>query len=917
MTRTAPINEGPSVSLRIKPYKLALIALILALSFLAESSGFLSVWNERIGDARMSLSQRPSNGHVVFVAIDTKSLSEIGTWPWSRGIHASLLDRLTAAGAVDVMFDLDFAFPGDVDGDLAFAAALERAGGATYLAVFEQSAAASNPSDRHFNLPLPAFAQDSWPALVNVLSDARGFVRRYPVGAMINRDYVMSAGTLLANEFEQSFASFEIDYSIRPDTIPVLSAVDVLRGTAPVDLLAGRAVIVGASAIELSDQLAVPVHGIVAGPLVHALAAETLAQGRALRWVRFEWCLLGLAFALLMLAMGQGTRPAICIGTTITMLVIAEVFSLLLFRSESIMVPTAMLYPGLFCFLTVALARTLQTSNWQLLRTSAEARNTLRLLERVFDDGMDAVVILRSDGTLLRHSASAAEVFGTDANGALRFPERLRRVEPFPQNAPLQTIELQGTDGPKVLEFRATQSIVERVTGLAKAPLRERVVTLVLRDITKLRDQERDIAYLSNYDDRTGALRRRAFLAFLGLRLDGGSDVIVFALALDRLKTVNVTLGRAVGDAILKEFVNRLEHSPLLLSAPARLGGTSFAVYTESEVDLSRAGHMANQLLEDVVRAYRLENANAQLGVRIGYTTVQNQSGTTAEAALDQAVEGLDSAKSCGAVIAQYDRSAWEKQNRARKIERAMEEALKTGEFHLLYQPQHRVADGALVGAEALIRWESATLGPIYPDEFIGIAESTGFIVELGNWTIEQAARDALSLPPDIVIAVNVSGIQIMRGNLVEDTTRILKQVGIPRKRICFELTETVMLASSDYIIETMQDLNFLGITWALDDFGTGFSSMEYLSKMPLDKVKLDKSFIMGLGIEPSARPILHSTSELCRGLGVKLLCEGVETEEQLAALALVKCEEAQGYLFGKPLPIDQLARIARTRGSA
>lgn len=216
-----------------------------------------------------------------------------------------------------------------------------------------------------------------------------------------------------------------------------------------------------------------------------------------------------------------------------------------------------------------------------------------------------------------------------------------------------------------------------------------------------------------------------------------------------------------------------------------------------------------------------------------------------------------------------------------------------------------------MVGAEALLRWESPTLGPISPDEFIEIAESTGFIVELGNWTLEQAAKDALSLPPELVVAVNASGIQIMRGNLLEDTTRILKDVGLPPNRICLELTETVMLSLSSQIVETMQDLRFLGVTWALDDFGTGFSSMEYLSKMPLDKVKLDKSFTMRLNDDPAARPILHSTSELCRGLGVKMLCEGVETSEQLAVLAEEGCDEAQGYLFSKPVPIDHLVSLA------
>jgi diguanylate cyclase (GGDEF)-like protein len=475
-------------------------------------------------------------------------------------------------------------------------------------------------------------------------------------------------------------------------------------------------------------------------------------------------------------------------------------------------------------------------------------------------------------------------------------------------------IEIAHATGKKVLEYRTQLSVVEHPTAPGKAPVRDQIKTIVLRDITRVTEQEKDIAYLSNYDSRTGALRRNAFLTFLGMRLEDNRDTVIFALALDRLKTINVTLGRVVGDAILREVVARLERSPLCLSAPVRLGGTSFAVYTESETDLSLAKHMAEDLLSEIGDVYRLEDANAQIAVRVGYSTINPQDHTTAEDALEQAVEAMDMAKATGLAVARYDRTAWEKQRRYRMIERALETALQNNEFHMLYQPQHRVSDGCMVGAEALVRWESPTLGTVYPDEFIEIAESTGFIVELGNWTLEQSAKDALSLPSDIAIAVNVSGIQIMRGNLVEDTTRILNSVGLPPDRICLELTETVMLSLNSQIIETMQDLRFLGVTWALDDFGTGFSSMEYLSKMPLDKVKLDKSFTMQLNEDPAARPILHSTSELCRGLGVKMLCEGVETSEQLAVLAEEGCEEAQGYLFGKPVPIDRLISLAKKR---
>ncbi len=897
------------------PRKLGFVLAIATLSFVADYAGIFSTWNLRLADARMTLSQRSANGQIVFVAVDAQSVSKVGSWPWPRNIHASLLEQLTQAGAHDVFFDFDFTFPHDHAGDLAFTQALENAGGATYLAVFRQSASATDPTQPHYNLPLPAFADHSWPALVNVQTDNAGSVRYYPYGATIDGEYVPSAGALIANAFQPDGATFEIDFSIRADTVPVVSAIDVLNGTIAPDVFAGRAVIIGASAIELSDQLTVPVQGIISGPLVHALAAETLLEGRAIRWIHAEWVALMLVIGLLILAADRSARRLVCIAAaTFT---ITELAALTLFHMASVMVPSAMLYPGLFAFVVVTLVRSLRASDWLLLKTSLEARNTLRILERVYDDSMDGVVILDVDGKILRHSASAEQMFDAAEDGTLILPERLRRAETLPATAPSKTIEISRKSGTAILEYRTRMSTIELPTGVGQQPLQDQIKTLVLRDITQVKEQEKDIAYLSNYDDRTGALRRNAFLVFLGLRLEGGRDAVVFAFTLDRFKTINVTLGRTVGDAILKEVVARLERSSLMLSLPVRLGGTSFAVFTESVADLSLAKQMANELLEDIGDTYRLRDANAQIGLRIGYTTVQDRSRTTAEEALDQAVEAMDMAKARGTSIARFDHSAWEKQKRSREIERAMETALANGEFHMLYQPQHRVSDGELVGAEALIRWTSPTLGEVYPDEFIGIAESTGFIVELGNWTLEQSAKDALTLPSELIIAVNVSGIQIMRGDLVDDTARILKKVGLPPDRICLELTETVMLTSSDQIIETMQDLRFLGVTWALDDFGTGFSSMEYLSKMPLEKVKLDKSFTMKLEDDPTARPILHSTSELCRGLGVKLLCEGVETSQQLAILGEEGCEEAQGYFFGKPASIDCLLAAASNRRQA
>ena len=899
-------------------HKFGLIAAICTVSILADAAGLFTHLNRNLGDTRMALSPKTSQGQIVFVAVDAQSVSSIGTWPWSRAIHASLLDATMAQGAVDVLFDFDFTFPADTAGDQAFVDALSRAGGSTYLAVFEQFSTISATTTRSLNQPMPAFAEQGWPALVNVRAAANGLVREYPFGAQLGEEYVSSAAALMANQLHADQAGFEINFSIQPDTIPIISAIDLITGSIPEGALEGKIVIIGASAIELSDQLAVPVHGVIPGPLIHAVAAETLMRGLEPLWLRPEW--VALCLAALLVALQTSVRQFSFRGVAGAAIGLAsiEFGALYMFRTSSVLAPTAMLYPGILVFVVCRFLSTLSASNWLLLKANSNAKNTLSLLERVFDDSSDGIIIVKSDGSLLRHSRSAKIILGTDKSDQILLPRKFTRLaaqKDLPKgshSAPLQNMEVGNDGARKLIEYHVTKSEIEVPLAIGKETVREQVTSIVFRDITRLKEQEKDIAYLSNYDDRTGALRRGAFLAFLSMRLEEGPLPIVFALRLDRLKTINITLGRSVGDALLKEVVARLEKSPLHISAPVRLDGTSFAFYTEGSVDRDKAQAFAQAILDDITRPFRLADANAQISGRIGYAITEDNPEISAQNALKQAEETMDATKDAGASIAAYDHTAWEKQHRARQIERALENALAENEFRMVYQPQHRISDAKLIGAEALIRWHSSTLGQVFPDEFIGIAESTGFISELGKWTLLQAAKDTKKLPDDLTIAVNVSGLQLIHSDFAADAHAILRQIGLPAHRICLELTETVLLASSASLIETMQDLRFAGLTWALDDFGTGFSSMEYLSTMPLDKVKLDKSFIQNLGQDPAARPILHATAELCRGLGVKLLCEGVETEEHLAVLADEGCDEAQGYLFGKPMPIEDLIPNAR-----
>lgn len=896
LTRLSPVLRHLLVAL-----------LILAAILLADRGGLLRGLNDRLEDFRSGLLDQSASGNFVFVAIDATSIQSVGTWPWSRQVHADILDNLTTAGALDVFFDIDFAFPSDPAGDDAFAAALEKSGSA-YLPVFRQLSQTGG-TEETTNWPLARFAVRSWPALVNVFGDAEGAIRFYPYGEVIEGDYIPSAAALLTGAFSERSGSFPINYALRPDSVPVLSAVDVANGTFNPDLIAGRSVVVGASAIELGDLFVVPVHGIVPGPLVHVLAAETLAADIVPKTFATGWIMFALFGLLLFLQTAKFQRPAVLITAAGCTLVASEAAAFVAFAGHAVVVPTAPLYPSLLVFCSWSLLWRLNVNRAIIRRQRQEVANTSALLRQVFDDSFDAIAVVDETGAVQMHSQSAARLFNCDESQRLLLPKRLKgeALEAIRTggNTQVRTYETFG-QGPYVhLEYSITPS--QTVAIDAGKGRMTQIATLSMRDVTQIKEQERHIAYLSSYDALTGALRRSVFLDFIDLRAEMESAFAIYVFNLSRFKTVNVVLGRDIGDALLQAVVKRLEDAGLDISAPARLGGDTFACFSESSVDEAQAKDLASRLCDVIAAPYQLENANARVGVKLGYAIVCPNDEISPSDALSQAEEALDVSKSAGNDGPQsYNPTMSKKQFRSRAIERAMGRALDREEFEVWYQPQHCVGDGALIGSEALLRWKSDTLGQVFPDEFIETAESTGFINELGAWVLERALDDTLQLPSHMSVAVNVSGVQMTTDSIVSDINALLQRSGFPASRLCLELTETVLFDGTGELVEKMRDIQFRGVCWALDDFGTGYSSMGYLSHLPIEKLKLDKSFMLGFGTDPAAEPILRAVGDLCRGLGMTLLCEGVETKEHVSFLKAKDVAEAQGYFFAKPMPFPE-----------
>lgn len=893
--------------------------LIGVLVLLAHSLGGLERLDLALQDLRTAKVHRPASGDIVFVAIDAKSLASVGTWPWSRRVHADLLDRFTEAGAAEVFFDIDFSFAGDAAGDRAFAEAIERAGNVS-LPRFIQA-------ERHGSAritqtrPQAAFGRVAWPVAANVSTDRSGLVRDYPFGRFAEDGFIPSAGAYLSGQYRETDGHFAINFAVDPATVPSVSATDVLAGRLPPEAVAGRIVVVGASAVELGDFFNVPVHGIVPGALVHILAAETLRQSLIIGELRIEVVVAALVGLLLLLQSPRLDRPARPLAALVLSLVASEALVFGLLVQANVTVPTALPYAALIGFTLWSLANQLDLRDLVIRMQRKEVKGAKDLLDQVFLDSFDARFLFDARENVLIQSQTATKMFGTAIRTASELPPNLHRavrkaVGPDAPAAPSGMSKAVVTwDGKEHhIEYYVTPSSVVE-PGEADV-VTKRVATLSVRDVTLLREREREIAYLSSYDHLTGALRRNTFADFLTLRKMAGERFAVIALNLHRFKTINVVLGRDIGDAVLKATVARIERAGLGVSAVARLEGDAFAVFTEAAVDEAEAETLADRLGALVGDPFVIDGLLAKVDARVGYTLIEPADDADADTILSRVEAALDIARSTNAPRPLlYDAGRIERRDRARAIERGMETALQQGEFYVTYQPQHRVTDGKLIGSEALVRWTSARLGPVPPDDFIEIAESNGFIGELGPWVLRQALTDTQRLPGDLSVAVNVSAAQLLGTDVVNDVTHCLAETGFPADRLCLELTESVFALSSGEIVERMRDLQFMGATWALDDFGTGYASLGYLSSFPIEKLKLDRSFMTDLGSDPAALAIFLSVKSLCRGLGIKLLCEGVETAGQLEILRANGCDEAQGYLYGKPMAYEEFAAYVDRHG--
>jgi diguanylate cyclase (GGDEF)-like protein len=429
---------------------------------------------------------------------------------------------------------------------------------------------------------------------------------------------------------------------------------------------------------------------------------------------------------------------------------------------------------------------------------------------------------------------------------------------------------------------------------------------LSFEDMTETRKADERIAHMALHDALTGLpnrvmLRLRTEEALAGVEESGSLAMV--CVDLDNFKTVNDTLGHPAGDKLLCLVANRIRTVARHSDMVARLGGDEFAVLSSPIENVDAIEALAKRLVSTVSEPYEIDGQRVVIGASLGISLAPHD-GTDPDTLMKHADLALYRAKNDGRgrhafFAASMLREAVER----RRIETELLSALENQEFEVYYQPLVSVPTRRICGFEALLRWNHPARGMVSPLDFIPVAEENGSIVPIGEWVLNRACQDAMQWPSALKVAVNLSPAQFRSGNLVGVVATAHNASGLSPSRLELEITEGTMMQDTEATVSSLWELRTMGVRVAMDDFGTGYSSLAYLQKFPFDKIKIDRAFVRDLDRDAN-RAIIRAVNGIADTMGITTLAEGVETEEQYQRLVNKRCDEVQGYLFGKPTPI-------------
>ncbi len=930
-----------------KIYALVMAVLLTSSAVVLQWYGSLQAWDNMIFDRLAKYFEQQPNSDIIIVTIDDRSLDSLGRWPWSRQLHAEFINKLTDAQVRAIGFDILFIEPDMVnpENDTLLAKAIQRNGKTVLPVVLEST---STARDVKVKLPLAELVNAAADmGHTNILPDGKGVVRGLYLSANINSGLKIPAFTKALSTLGQTdelkpvnkpglltppaseIAKFSdyvrIPFSGSAGHYPMYSYVDVLRSDKLRKQFYDKYILIGLDATGFGSHFATSVSNhfeLMSGIELNAHVLDMLIKKDSILLIKPISAALITAFLVFVPLVSYSflSGRQIFLITVFFILISLVISACLLLINYLWFAPTPVILALLSGFLFWS-SKQLGVVSKLLFMEKQKARATLQAIG-------DAVVTTNKQGKIEYMNPAAEKMAGYSLNQVkgqtlcdvftVEEADQCKQFfEEFQNN-----ISGDGIDQTEIKSY-VNQSGQKYAMQLSANPIIERNgkdsgMVYAFNDLTTLLEISQRMAYVATHDTLTGLPNRDLLHDRLtqAIRLASrlGKHIVILFIDLDGFKKINDGLGHAGGDLVLKEIAKRLQSSVRHGDTTARWGGDEFVILMENLEHEEYVLEIVDKIVHNLSASLHVFNQEVFVTPSIGISLFPKD-GETADALLARADAAMYSVKDTGRNGFNFYSTGLNDTARQRlQMEKEMHDALQQGEFEVFYQPLIDLKSQQIQGAEALLRWRHYEKGIILPGEFIYLAEETGLIVPIGDWLFQTVCRQLKQWHQrgiqGIQVAVNLSPRQFMQKNLLEMVSQCIEHYHIIPGTLNVEVTESIMMRDVEQAIKILQALKAIGVSVALDDFGTGYSSLSYLKRFPVDKLKIDKSFINNLFSDSEDASIVNAVILLGHNMNMQIVAEGIETRDQMLFLMRQGCDIGQGYYFDRPLKAEGMTDL-------
>ncbi|MCF6202287.1 MAG: EAL domain-containing protein [Methylococcaceae bacterium] len=907
-------------------FDLGLAVLLVGLSIFLHQSKVLQQWDNLIYDFESSLIKVPVDDNIVIVAIDDNSLQKLGRWPWSRAVHARFLDQLTKTDVAAIGFDILFMEPDLLkpNDDKQLLEAIKRNGRVVLpvLTNIEEDSIVNTKTLEHI-------MDAAILSHVNMVFDDQGVIRQFDLNIMLNNGemlpsmaialYRKTVGDSKALKFEKENRIF-VAFSNPPGQFQVVSYADVLLDAKVRQRLKGKVVLVGVTAPGLGASLATPgarESRLMSGVEFHANALNVLYTEAVivpLKWPGY-W-LISLLLIVIPVLTYRLCKLGMTLVLTLGFLVLTCISSFLLLSVFQLwFAPLSTLLCLILSYPLWSL-RKLKQLNLSLFKEHENASAILKAIE-------ESVIVTNKKGEVEYMNPAAEKMFACTLSEVKSSPfsELYDIIEQDEQtfvgskalanNDKETSVEVQLIKNRYDEEYavRFSSQLVYEESGLLDGTV------FALSDLTEINNISRQNAFTAAHDALTGLPNRSLLQGLMEQAIKNATresmGFAVLFIDLDGFKKINDAMGHTSGDFLLQEVANRLSNWARDSDTISRWGGDEFIIMLDKMGSSSDVSYVVEKIKYSLSQPYTLNNQQVFVTPSIGISLFPDD-GEDVNILLEKADAAMYNVKESGRNnFCFYSQSLETEAKERLLLETELRQALKNNEFEVFFQPQVSLSSSRMSGMEALIRWKHSKKGILSPDQFIFLAEESGLIVPMGQWIVKEVCQQ-LKLWKDkelplIKIAINISARQFAQKDLVSMIIEEIELHNIDGNLLQLEITESMIIQDINLVVEVMEELKAVGVSIAIDDFGTGYSSFEYLKKLPIDKLKIDKSFIANVTNNLDDASIVQAVIAMAHNMNMEVIAEGVETEEQVKFLLKNKCDYAQGYLFSKPLSVEKV----------